>query len=102
MRLHFAETSPDVTASAKRVFSVSVEDRILADLDVFDEAGGARKALVKTFNDVIVRDGHIDIGFTGKYGAPMINAIEIEPLLTCRLQWVRSAKVMALPGNPSL
>lgn len=83
VRLHFAETSPSVTASGDRVFSVSVEDRLLADLDVFNEAGGARKALVKTTRNVVVRDGSLDIGFAGKRGAPMINAIEVEPLLAC-------------------
>lgn len=83
VRLHFAETSPDVAAGGKRVFSISVEDRSIVDLDVFEAAGGARRALVKTLDNVIVRDGSLDIGFTPTRGAAMINAIEVEPLLAC-------------------
>ncbi len=83
VRLHFAETSASVLESGKRVFSVDVEGRRLDDFDVFAEAGGARKALVKTFDNVIVRDGELDIAFVRKQGEPMIDALEVEPLLAC-------------------
>ncbi|MBL8659864.1 MAG: hypothetical protein JNM75_08930 [Rhodospirillales bacterium] len=83
VRLHFAETSAGVVESGKRVFSVDVEGRRLDNLDVFAEAGGARKALVKTFDNVIVRDGELDIAFERKLGEPMIDALEVEPLLAC-------------------
>lgn len=63
VRLHFAETYQD--AAAKRVFSVKVEDRTIANLDVFAEAGGKNKALVKTLDDVTVADGELNIDFTG-------------------------------------
>jgi Malectin domain/Bacterial Ig-like domain (group 3) len=73
VRLHFAETYQD--AAAKRIFSVKVEDRTIANLDVFAEAGGKNKALVKTLDDVVVADGELNIDFTGT-GA-IVNGIEV-------------------------
>ncbi|HRK94909.1 MAG TPA: malectin domain-containing carbohydrate-binding protein [Rhodospirillales bacterium] len=73
VRLHFAETYQD--AAAKRVFSVKVEDRTIANLDVFAEAGGKNKALVKTLDDVTVADGELNIDFTG--AGAMVNGIEV-------------------------
>lgn len=83
VKLHFAETSPDVDAAGKRVFSADVEGHAINDIDVFAEAGGTQVALVKTVPNVVVNDGHLDIAFEAKVGAPMINAIEIEQVLVC-------------------
>jgi hypothetical protein len=63
VRLHFAETYQN--APGTRLFTVKVEDRTIANLDVFAEAGGKNKALVKTLDDVVVADGEINIDFTG-------------------------------------
>jgi len=76
--LHFAETYPEITAAGQRVFTVKVEDQEIRDLDVFKEAGGAAKALVKTV-PVTVADGKLDITFTFGEQNPEINGIEIIP-----------------------
>jgi hypothetical protein len=76
--LHFAETYPEITAAGQRVFTVKVEDQEIKDLDVFKEAGGAAKALVKSV-PVTVNDGKLDITFTFGEQNPEINGIEIIP-----------------------
>ncbi|HEV8291259.1 MAG TPA: malectin [Tepidisphaeraceae bacterium] len=76
--LHFAETYPEITAAGQRVFTVKVEDHEIKDLDVFKEAGGSAKALVKTV-PVDVSDGKLDITFTFGEQNPEINGIEIIP-----------------------
>jgi len=76
--LHFAETYPEITAAGQRVFTVKVEDQEIKDLDVFKEAGGAAKALVKSV-PVTVSDGKLDISFTFGEQNPEINGIEIIP-----------------------
>ena len=48
----------------------------MVDLDVFREAGGAHKALVKEFKDVEVT-GDIDLEFSAKAGEPMLSGLEI-------------------------
>ncbi len=77
VRLHFAETYQD--AAAKRIFSVKVEDRTIANLDVFAEAGAKNKALVKTLDGVVVADGEMNIDFTG--AGAIVNGIEVAPVL---------------------
>ena len=55
VRLHFAE--PDDLPPGRRVFDVRLQGQtVLAGLDVSREAGGPRKALVKSFRGVEVRD----------------------------------------------
>ncbi len=76
--LHFAETYPEITAAGQRVFTIKVEDQEIKDLDVFKEAGGAAKALIKTV-PVTVNDGKLDITFTFGEQNPEINGIEIIP-----------------------
>jgi hypothetical protein len=89
VRLHFAELS--VNEAGKRIFNVSINGKtVLTDLDVFKEAGGKYKALVKQFAG-IVPDGNrrITIGVDkGKVGTPQINGIEI-------------VKEVAVPGTAS-
>ncbi len=76
VKLHFAETY--ATAAGSRIFSVDVEGQKLTDIDVF-AAVGARTAMVRSVPNVVVTDGKLDIGFTAKAGAAVINAIEVEP-----------------------
>ncbi len=76
VKLYFAETNKYVAAVGKRVFDVNVEGVKFTSLDVYKEAGGLNKALVKTA-DVTVTDGKVDINFTAKVQGTMINAIEI-------------------------
>src|SRR5665213_933261 len=75
--LHFAETCPYINGPGQRVFHLSVQGNEVRDFDVFKEAGGRQKALVKTFH-VTVADGKLAIRFgkTDK-NAPEINGIEV-------------------------
>src|SRR5258706_12331258 len=76
--LHFAETYPEITAASQRVFTIKVEDQEIKDFDVFKEAGGAAKAIVRTV-PVTVSDSKLDITFTFGEQNPEINGIEIIP-----------------------
>lgn len=82
VKLHFAETNERSAEVGKRVFSVDVEGRAIDNIDIFAEAGSAT-ALVKTVDNVFVQDGQLDIAFAKVAGEPVINAIEIEPVLIC-------------------
>lgn len=77
--LHFAETFTGTKNAGQRVFDVIVENKPLYGIDVFQEAGGLNKALVKTVSDVTVNDGRLDIEFIKASGATMVNAIAISP-----------------------
>jgi hypothetical protein len=79
VRLHFAELDSKMV-EGKRVFNVSINGKtVLADLDVFKEAGGGYKALVKQFAGIVPEASKritIDV-MNGKIGTPQINGIEI-------------------------
>jgi hypothetical protein len=79
VRLHFAETTFD--AAGKRKFNVAINGRsVLTDFDVFQEAGGKDRALVREFPGITPNgDGKIVIGLdNGSVDQPEINAIEIK------------------------
>ncbi len=78
VRLHFAETYAGITGPGQRVFDVDVEGIVLANLDVFREAGGRNIALMKTVS-VTVSDGEITVGFSPRKDNAMINGIELIP-----------------------
>ncbi len=80
VKLHFAETYDGISAADMRVFDVNVEGTDIKNLDVFKEAGGGLKALVKTVK-VEVKDGKLNIKFTphDDKNNPEINGIEIIP-----------------------
>jgi hypothetical protein len=76
--LHFAETSPSVTATGQRTFNVSLEgNTILTNFDIFAQAG-KNAALIKTFTKSVT-DGTLNLTFTKVVNAPEINAIAITP-----------------------
>jgi len=78
VRLHFMELSEN--EPGKRVFDVSINGKpALTDLDVFKEAGGRFKALVKELKGVTTDEkGMMTIDFkSGKIGTPQISGIEI-------------------------
>jgi len=78
VRLHFAETYDGITAAGERVFSVQIEDKtVLADLDVFKEAGGYGKPLVKDVAGIEVTDGELTVDFVEGTQNPEINGIEV-------------------------
>lgn len=78
VRLHFAETFDGISGEGQRVFSVSINDKIvLKDLDLYKEAGGPQKPLVKEFKNISVTNKELVIGFTSNIENPEINGIEI-------------------------
>jgi subtilisin family serine protease len=62
--------------AGQRVFGMSIEGTtVLANFDVFDQAGGRNVALDRTFT-VVVTDGVLDITFVAQRGdSPIINGI---------------------------
>ncbi|MGH3114725.1 MAG: malectin domain-containing carbohydrate-binding protein, partial [Gaiellaceae bacterium] len=86
VRLHFAETYYGTDApggSGQRVFSLDIADTLaspdIQDLDIFSEVGPAT-ALVRTFPDVVVTDGALDLhAIDGPADAPTSAAVEIVP-----------------------
>jgi LmbE family N-acetylglucosaminyl deacetylase len=74
--LKFAEIY--YTTAGQRIFSVAINgSTVLSNFDIFSQAGGAFKALDKTFN-VTPTTGNITIQFiTGSADLPKISAIQI-------------------------
>jgi hypothetical protein len=81
VNLYFAETYAGITGAGQRVFSVTVEGTKLGPIDVFAQAGGANKALVKTVT-IAVTDGRLNLTFAATANNAEINAIEILPVVT--------------------
>ncbi|MBN1506663.1 MAG: malectin [Sedimentisphaerales bacterium] len=78
VRLHFAETYEGIMGAGERVFSVSIGGReVLKDFDVFKEAGGDLKPLVKEFKGIPVEGGQLVIDFEPNIENPEINGIEV-------------------------
>jgi outer membrane protein assembly factor BamB len=77
VRLYFCE--PTATASGRRVFDVRLQgEAVLEDLDVWAEAGGCRKGLVKTFERVPVGE-HLAVELRPADGSdlpPVLGGIE--------------------------
>lgn len=76
VRLYFSEGFTRIEKAGERVFDVSVENQQVTDFDIFKEAGGRDRSVVKEF-DVDVSDGSVDIAFTKKVQNPFVNAIEV-------------------------
>lgn len=76
VNLKFAEVS--MTGPGQRVFNVAINGAaVLTNFDVFAQAGGALRALDKSF-PVSVTGGQIAIQFNlGSANAPLVNGIEI-------------------------
>lgn len=80
VRLHFAETT--YHAANKRRFNVDINGRrVLTEFDVFAEAGGRNKAIVRDFPGFAPdRSGHLVIAFTrGRVDEPKISGIQVFP-----------------------
>ncbi len=78
LKLHFAETN--YTANNKRKFNVFAEGtQVLTNFDVHSAAGGANRAVVRTFN-VTIADGKLDLSFIGTLASAMVSAIELVPV----------------------
>lgn len=79
VRLVFAETSQPLIGGRK--FHVDLNRRrVLTDFDIFAEAGGANKALVKEFEVEADRNGNLVIAFRkGSANEPEVRAIQVLP-----------------------
>jgi hypothetical protein len=78
VRLHFAEMYDLVTGPGKRLFSFNIEGHEYENFDIWQAAGGSRRAHIETVS-VEITDGKLDITFTRNLQYPVINAIEIVP-----------------------
>ncbi|MGD0387769.1 MAG: malectin [Tepidisphaeraceae bacterium] len=79
VKLYFCETYEGITDVGQRVFNVKIGDQQLKDFDIFKEAGGADRPIIKTFDNVTVADGKLTITFEAGEQSPEINGIEIIP-----------------------
>jgi glucosylceramidase len=77
VKLHFAETYAGITAAGQRVFNVNVEGQALNNFDIFAQAGGRDIALVKTFSNVTVTDGVLNIGLAQVVENTSIDGVEV-------------------------
>ncbi|ULH17590.1 NPCBM/NEW2 domain-containing protein (plasmid) [Deinococcus sp. KNUC1210] len=94
VRLHFAELNK--AAAGARVFDVQIEGSpALTGFDVYREAGGAQKAIVRTL-DTTVSDGALTITFVRRVENAKISGIEILPATTPTgpLTWTERAPAL--------
>lgn len=78
VRLHFAELNK--TGANQRTFDVRLEgSTVLSNFDVFQQAGGIDRAIVRQFN-ATVTDGAVTIDFIRRIENAEVSAIEIVPL----------------------
>lgn len=76
VHLGFAETYSGISKIGGRVFHVAVNGGQPVEVDVYKEAGGRNKAIVRSFRGVEAKDGGgIDVRFVGPW--PIINYIEV-------------------------
>ena len=77
VRLHFAELNK--TAAGTRLFDVRLENTtVLSNFDVWAQAGGIDKAIVREF-PVRITDGVVNVDFMKRVENAKISAIEIIP-----------------------
>jgi 5-hydroxyisourate hydrolase-like protein (transthyretin family) len=77
LRLHFAEIF--FTTPGQRRFNVVAEgEQILANYDIVADAGGANRAVIRTF-PINISDGRLDLSFTGVVDNAKISAVELVP-----------------------
>lgn len=80
VKLLFAENY--FTQPGKRIFDVYVQgNQVINALDIYKEAG-ARTALIKTIENVLVKDFVLDIHFAALLERPLLNGIVIEQIST--------------------
>lgn len=78
VKLHFAEIF--YTSAGNRVFNVSAEgQQILSNYDIVADAGGGFKAIVKSFTNIAVSDGTLNIVFSNVVDNAKVSAIEVIP-----------------------
>jgi hypothetical protein len=78
VKLHLAETWKGVTAAGQRVFDVDINGQKIPGIDIFAEAKGANKAIVKSAL-VGGTDGTLRIQFRASMLNAKVDALEIIP-----------------------
>ncbi|GIX03629.1 MAG: serine/threonine protein kinase [Planctomycetaceae bacterium] len=78
VKLHFAETFAGITGAGQRIFTFNVEGKEFKDFDIWEKAGGFRRAYVESI-PVEVTDGELNITFRRQVENPAIKAVEIIP-----------------------
>ena len=78
VNLHFAVTYEGISEAGQCVMTINVEGTVLKDFDVWNKAGGARKAHVESI-PVTIADGKLDITFAQEGTSSTLSAIEIVP-----------------------
>ena len=74
--LHFAETAPGA-AAGKRLFNVALQGKtVLKNFDITAEAGGANRAVVKTFKGIRVK-GTLEIALTASKGKTLLSGVSV-------------------------
>ncbi len=74
--LYFAETY--VSGPGKRLFGVTINGAtVLSDFDIYASAGGANRAIARTFATTADSNGQVVIQFISGTENPKINAIEV-------------------------
>lgn len=75
LRLYFME--PEYSASAKRIFSVSLNEKpLIKDLDIYKETQNRHQILVREFSQIPL-NGTLNLSFTASQGKPLISGLEL-------------------------
>ncbi len=98
-KLYFAETYAGITGPGQRVFSLNVQGREIKDFDIWEKAGGPRRAYIETV-PVEVTDGEFRVTFTAQTQSPAINAIEIVPQAEVDGASVATVRIKAGQATP--
>ncbi|HWE02584.1 MAG TPA: malectin domain-containing carbohydrate-binding protein [Tepidisphaeraceae bacterium] len=77
--LHFAETYDAVTGPNQRLFGVDVQGQRLDNLDIFKEAGGRRREIIKNFHVEVANEKLMIKFIATNTRVPAINGIEVIP-----------------------
>jgi hypothetical protein len=76
VRLHFAELYQN--GAGLRTFNVAINgSMVLSNFDVFQVAGGLKKALVESFTARANSQGKLTITFTAIKGNAMVSGLEV-------------------------
>jgi hypothetical protein len=81
VKLGFAEAYPPLCHIGVRMFNITVGSTTLANFDAFEAGGGiaCRKAVIQTFDNVVVTDGTLKLTFASVRQKAFVSTISIMP-----------------------
>ncbi len=102
VRLHFVESS--ATASGRRIFSVAINgSTVLAQYDIFQDAGRQYKAVCKQFTMNADSQGRMVIAYLPSgTGSPQASGIEVSPITKINYSGGFTAAGLTLNGSAKL